>query len=653
MDENVLLGKVMRNLGAAWRALRLYPEASPLRHQAILVVCDAVSEYLQAEPTLKVGVVRGGLIFPGVESVFTNPGLPDLAEALGTHGIGEVHFVAPPVTEEIAALLHAVQERPHERHAKGGIQSALTEANVASIKVIAVVLTRVELPPEIPEDEADTFLAELAADAGRLAVWLRSLLACDDEGLSEGILMLASAAGDVRVFGRTLATAFHELESDDKDRLLEAAMTIPPIERVSVEMLANLSSVELTAALRGGRYGTNQIALSYALTKLPVGQRRPELLHEAEAALLAADEGIERVRFLNGLIRSRMSPTPPVPLAEAQPAYRSILQATALRPEHLAAVQRAALSRRQLDEAGVTTVLHLLDTAEDFLAYSRVLEALARSVPHLFRNQQPDLAMRVVRELARRAESLDRPWPELPPRFGEVLSQACGALSIAALMDTPELESRAIECARELVALGGDNAARDFAMAAVSSESDNSIELAALVLGRRLPELLVTAAPHADARHIAKMAELFARDGGRWCLEALGQLTTRPEDRIRADAARGIATAGGIALQQHMPRLLRDPARTVAQVAARALGRNGGPGTVEMLAGRLGELEGDKDLPLAREIVGVLTVSPSPAADAALKQLAERGGFLRKNKHAEMRRLAVEALDMRRKRKDA
>ena len=647
MEDNALLLAVMRSLGSAWRASRLYPPDSPMTAEAVQRICDAVEEYVQAEPSLKLDVVREGFILRGLDGVLSAPGVSDLTDALGEHGVGELHFLAPPSVEEVLVLLTAARQRPHELHEQGGMQVTLTKADVGSIRVVPLVLSKIETPPEIPEEEADKFLSELAADAGRLAVWLRSLLASDDEGLAEGIETLATAAGDVKVFGRTMAAAFLELETDETDRLLEISISLEPVRHISVEMLANLSSLELTAAIRGGRYGANTMALSFALTSLPIGDRSDELLRETVEALRAADAGKDEIRFLEQMMSVRRSSAPELALVEARREYRTMHEASRLTSDEIGSVQATATARRQLDAAGVTTVMHLLDAAGEFEPYTRVLGALARSVPHLMEAGDADLAMSVVRGLSERSLSSDKPWPGLDARFAQARDEACGMRSMAALLAMHPGDEHAVEHAKELVALGGEVAAEGLAGAAMESEAEDSMDFAEAVLGRRLPELLAPEASHAEARHAAKLAELYTRDGGPRCMQAIGQLVARPEDRVRARTARGIGAAGGAALTTFMPTLLRDPSQTVVLVAADTLANSDTAGIVEILAERLSELEGDKDLRVATAIIGVLAESPSPAAEAALDRVANRGGLLRRGRHAEMRRLAKEALDAR------
>ncbi|MBA4370333.1 MAG: hypothetical protein C0418_02000 [Coriobacteriaceae bacterium] len=651
VEENAALGSVIRNIGAAWRSTRLYPAGSPMSLQAAQTVLGSIEEYLEAEPSLKLGVVRGGFIMRGLDGVFGGPGVPEIAEALVSHGVGEVHFVAPPAAEELVALMAATHERPVDLAERGGMVRVLGEAGVGTIKIVPLVLSKVEAPPEIPEEEADKFLAELAADPERLAMWLRSLLACDDEGLIDGILTLATAAGDVRMFGRSMSGAFLELDSDEKDRLLEASIELEPVRHVTVEMLANLSVVELTAAIRGGRYGSNLMALSYALTSVPVGGRAQELWQETTSALRAADVGEEQLAFLDNMIAARRAVEPEPPLVDAQPIHRAALASTVLSPEHVESAREDVAARRWLDGAGAGTILHLLDIADEFGAYTRVLLALSRSVPHLLEVGELDLAMAVVRQIQHRAATSEKPWPELAAEFVRATKEACGARSMAALLATSStVHDQAVEYAKEFVTLGGETAARELASAALESDAEDAMGLAGDVLGRRLPELLAPEARATDHRHVAGLAELFAHDGGPRPMQALAQLVARPEDRVRSETARGIGAGGGTALRSFMPKLIRDESREVAIVAVRSLARNGGEGTVELLAGRLLELEGDKDIALAREIISVLGDSPAPAAGAALQQTASRGGLLRRGRYAEMKRLAEEALAARKSR---
>ena len=281
MDEHSSVALVVRNLGGAWRALRLYPPSSPMPMQAAEAVCKAVDDHLNSEPSLKLVVVREGFLLRGVDKPFTAPGVPDLADALGAHSIAELTFIAPPTTEEVLAFLAASREQPRDIQDQGGLQAVISGAEVRTIRLVPVALANAEAPLEIPEDEADTFLARLAADPSRLAMWLRSLLTYDDEGLVEGLQELASRGrrrdGVRRVARPRVPRA--------RDRTARTACskwrwTSSRSAAISTVMLANLSTVELTAAVRGGRYGTNPLSLSWALTRLPLGERSQGLIDE-------------------------------------------------------------------------------------------------------------------------------------------------------------------------------------------------------------------------------------------------------------------------------------------------------------------------------------------------------------------------------------
>jgi hypothetical protein len=617
--------------------------------QAMQRACHAVEEYVQAEPSLKLDVMRGGFMLRGLDELLSPPGAEDLADALGSHGIGEIHFVAPPQAEELLALYQATLLPPHDLAEQGGMQTALAQAGVESVRVVPLVLSKIEQPPEIPEDEADKFLAELAADAGRLAVWLRSLLASDDEGLVEGIQVLASAAGDVDAFGRTMAAAFLELESDETDRLLEASVTLEGVRDVTQAMLGNLSDTELTAAIRGGRYGENLVGLSYILTELPLGARRDTFARETVHALSAADMPEPQIAFLVQLVAIRRDARAEQPLGEEHPEYAAIARATCLTQEHIDTLGAHVDSRRDLDSAGVSTLFFILDTADELGEYASVLGAIGRAVPHLMGIGSEDLAMHVLREISRLSTTVERPWPNLASAFDAAMRDACDARSMSALLSSDERE-KAIEYAREIVTLGGDTAASGLAAAALDSELEDSMEFAFAVLGRRLPELLAPDAARAEAHHAAKMAELFAADGSPACMQALTELTVRSEEQVRAKTARGIAVGGGRAVGMLMPALLRDSSSGVAMVAVRSLTEHSGDEGVRLLAERLGELGDEADVPLARDIIASLAASTLPVAQEALEQAASKGGLFGKGRHPDIRKMAHDTLELRRER---
>lgn len=645
MDDNVLLNAVMRRLGAAWRSSRLYPANSPMTLEAARLACQAIEEYLQTEPSLKLDVMREGFILRGLEGVLTAPGIPDLADALGLHGVGELHFVAPPTPEEVSALVSAAALRPQDTDTRDHLRKALAQAGVGSIKVVAVMLSKIETPPEIPEDEADRFLAELTADSNRLAVWLRSLLASDDEGLTEGILLLAGATEDVRVFGRTMAAAFLELESTDKDRLLEASIGLEPIRHVMTEMVANLSEVELVAAIRSGRYSSNPMALSYALAKLPVGDRYEALAHETEIALRAADTSEEQIAFLARTAALRRAPDEEPPLTQADPAYLSTLENSQLQPHHLASLKEITTSRTSLDANSVATLLRLFELTDTFSSFSRVLGALARSVPRLLEERSPELAMLVVHRISAQGTESSRPWPQLHDSVEEAMAEVCTERTMAALLTLSSSDTRAVEYAKELVSLTGDRAAHSLAATALASDAEDAMPFAEEVMGRRLAEILAPEAANVDERNVARLVALFAHDGGPSCVQAIATLTARPEDRVRAETARGLAAVGGSAMIRYMPQLLRDASYVVSGPALRVLARNGSAEAVTLLGNRLAEIDSEKDMPAAREIISLLALSPSGSAASALKRIVEQGSvFKRIGWRSEMRRLATEAL---------
>lgn len=490
MADNPTLQAIMKAMGTAWRSLRLYPRNSPMPLAASKAVCEAVEEYLQAEPSLRLEVVRGGFILRGLDGLLTAPGVADVADALASHGIGEVHFVAPPTPDGIITLLSSAQLQHHELQALGGMQKVLSEADIDEIRLVAVVLQKVEVPPEIPEDEADRFFAELAADAARLAVWLRSLLAFDDEGLIEGITTLAHAASDLPTFGRTLATAFFELDQDGKDRLLESWISLEPVRDVAVAMLGNVSPVELVAALRGGQFGLNPLSLSYAITALPVPYDISSLTAEASEALRSSDATEPEIAFLLRLINLRKAGGREPDITDTTPALLYERAESAMTPEQFEAARTLVRSRPVMDAETIRVLIGLLDSAQDLRSYSRTLEALARAVPHLFELGDPDLAMSTLREFTRRVRESSHPWPELGERLTAALDVACGAASTGALLALSVENPHAVEYAKELVTLGGDRAARGMAAAALASEEEHSMQFAESVLGRRLPELL-------------------------------------------------------------------------------------------------------------------------------------------------------------------
>ncbi len=644
MDEAGILESVVRNMGAAWRMIRLYPASSPLRLQAAQAVCDSIEAYIEAGPSLRLVVVPEGFVLRGIDGLLTAPGIPEVSDALASHSTAEVRFDATPLAAEVIAFLTAVQLQPHELEGTNGLVGQLAASGVGAIKVVPVAISRVEATLEIPEDEADSFLAELAADSDRFTMWLRSLLTYDDEALIEALLEISVAAKEPGILARSMAVAFVEQDTRGKDRLLEMSVDLAPLRTIAADMLANLSSVELTAAIRGGIHGANPMAMSAALTGLPMGARSQELVDETLEALHAADAESAEIAFLEHMIEiRRTAPTEPS-VVDSRPVYRSVLESSRLPAGPLAAVGDELCSRRALDAVGLATVTGLLSTAANMDAYGRVIDALARSIPHLLQTGNADTAVLIVRTLGDAQIRPSRSWPDLDATHAHAVDQACGVASMAALVAGPYDEETCAAHARELVSLGGEKAAWNLADAALTSDADSAMSCAETVLGRRLPELLAPKALSADARHAARLAELFARDGGPRCMQALGLLVGHSDERVRTASAKGICAAGGSGRTTYGPGLLRDASPTVSLVTVSALGRAGGDDVTAMLASRLAEIASDSELSLAREIIAALSRSASDTARAALTRVAEHTPIFQRRKTVEIRNLAKRAL---------
>lgn len=649
-DTGRVLGPIVRNLAGAARALRLYPPASPLPKQAAEAACQALRTYFETENVLPLTVKRGSLACRDWDGAGI-PGVAEMADALGAHGIAELDFVGVCQPSELISFLHAALLAPEEAASRGGLPAMLASEGIESIRVVQVNLTTIEAPMAMPEGDVDEFLAELASDPGKLGTWLQAAFRYDNESVADGIAELAGAAGadGLPRLSSSMAEAFLAQSTEGKDRLLEITLDSERIRSVTSAMLERLRDADIAAALTSGRFGKNMLSLSSAINRLPVEGRTKRLAEETRTALPAAGHGEKEVEFFDHMLDVRTSGRAEPALAE-DPRYVRAAELSVV-PEHEKRRAKGEVedSDAHLNRQAVAALTTLLDQETDFELYARSLQALGAMVPRLLEKGETDLAVKIVTDLSRRESRATLP-PRLVEQLRESLSIACSTPSMTALLALTGKDLRALELGREMVRVGGEAAARTLAEAALTSEDERAMDSAAQVLGKRLPELMAAASSKTQWFHVAKLAKSLAMDGSPRCTQALEALMSRKDEQSRREAAKGLAVAGGPLAARHLKTLLGDPSPEVAIVAARVIGRTRVVGAAETLSARLADLDLDgKDFLLGREIITALAQIPSPAAEKAIKRVVDRRMLIKRGRFAEVQAHARNALEAQKK----
>ncbi|MGB4593612.1 MAG: hypothetical protein WBI63_07580 [Coriobacteriia bacterium] len=215
---------LLRLLAVAANAVRLYPESSPIRDEAIARFADAGSALAAYGPIqLRVDRERFLLGNAGIGSPGT--AIASLAESLHALQVGQL-VVAPGIsTHEAAAFLQILGAESKAVRASGGMRKALLEVGVSNIAVIEVTLrasTEEGLAGlDLTAAPLDEIGREVAAAAERWAESAAQGVAGVDE-MAAAIEKLETATRDVAA--QRVAQALLHLDEATRVRVLESAL---------------------------------------------------------------------------------------------------------------------------------------------------------------------------------------------------------------------------------------------------------------------------------------------------------------------------------------------------------------------------------------------------------------------------------------------
>lgn len=648
------LETAVRGIATASKTLKLYPPTSPIPRQAVDSAAAAVASYLQLSPVLSLAVARDGFTWHGEHLGTGVPGVSDLADSLREHGVAELDVLPGADSDELLRFLTQVARPVEEIRDQGGMGAALASTGVDCIRTTDVRLTVLEETAAMPEDaDIDEFLRQLTTDPDRLAAWMAAASAGDPSAFAEGLEGLASAAGagGLARLTETMARAFMMQESDARDAVLGLSLDPGTVRDLTQGMFSHLGSSDIAASVCEGLFGKNMLSLSNALTQLPLQERVNQVYNEVQRMLAGGEHSDKEADFLAHMMEIRTRTEPEKSLVESEPTFLRVAEVATLAQEEIAQMRSdTERSRASAHAAGVTTMLTLLDQQDDFELYARSVDSLAAMVPKMIETGELDLAQRVLKELIARQSRAVQPWPELTERLREAVTRAVDHRSMAALMAAVLADPTTIDPAREIVHIAGEAAGPSLIKEAIAAK-DDGIDAAEKILGRRVLDLLANAAPNAQWFQVGPVVRRLAREGDPRSVQAVEGVIRRPDEQSRREAAAALATVGGPAASRLLGQLVRDPSIEVQIVAIKAVGQSGAPGSADVLAKRLDELDVDgKDFALARETIGALARCTDPAAAGVLDRLAARKAIIKRGHFAEIQDLARQALAFRRER---
>lgn len=650
MDDRRELEAAVRGIASAGKALKLYPPTSPIPRQSVETAANALSQFLGIHPVLSLAVTREGFAWLGESIASGVAGVADLADALRDHGVAEIDFTPGCTAEDLIAFLDVITHDTESVRAEGGAGTALVSRGVEGVRVTDVQLTVLEEIAPAPDEDIDEFLRQLALDPDKLATWMAAASAGDPAAFREGLTGLAEAVGpegNDRLL-QSLAEAFLRQNPDGKDALLGLAFEEGTVRELARGMFGRLGDTDIATSLTDGLFGKNMLSLSNALTSLPLQQRIQQVHAQVQAALAAGGHLDKETTFLSHMLDVRQRTTPEPALVDADTVYRKIEQASMIPAHELDQLrEQTEKAREMMNEAGVNTMLVLLDQQKDFHLYCRSLDALAAMVPKLIDQGDLALALKVLREISARESRSVQPWPELTERLREATAKAVSERSMAGLLRAATGDATTLPLAREIARVAGDAAGPVLTREAITLK-DEGIAAAEEILGRRLVDLLAAELGRAQWFQLAPAVARLARENDPRAWHAIEAAAKRPDEQSRREVATGLARSCGANSAQLLGRLARDPNGEVAIIAIRSLGQCSATGAATTLGARFDELDVDgKDYPIAREIIGALARVPDPAADQVLGRIAARKALIKRGHFAEIQDLAGKAAAVR------
>ncbi len=642
---------IVRGLTAAAKSLRLYPPTSPIPRESVEAATEALSSFLSSEGTLTLRVARDGLAW-GADTVAPgSPGALELAEALRDHGVADISFDAGVGGDQLLVFLQAVLQRPEDLAGGGGLAGVLASGGARGIRLTQVELHVVDTGTAgLDDEDAQAFLRELAADPDRLSAWLSAAAHGDHAALEDGLADFVGAVGPdgIASLADSLAKAFGSQDSEGKDALLGLAMKVGGTRDVVADALARVAPHDIADSLCGGSYGSNMMAMSNALTRLPLAERMNEVMAQVQEILPEIGTSEKELRFLEHMLEVRTSAKPEASLVEADPTFQQVATAVQVDEKQVAQTREdVARDSRVAEDGAVSTMLKQLDGQKVQSLYKQTLSSLARMVPHLIQEGRLHTAVRIAEDLAQREARAEQPWPELDRDIRAALEKAINKESARTLLRATAEDPSTAPAARVLLRHAGEGAIKAFVEEAFATKP-GGIDAAEAIQGRRFVDVLVSYAANVPVQHVAALSKRLGHEPDSRPAQAMQSLVHRADEASRREAAAGLAMAGGPVALKHMTALLDDRSADVVLAAVKGIAKSDAPGAAAALEARLAAIDADgKDFPLAREIVGALARVRDGDATAVLKRLAERKALIKRGHFAELSALAAQALKAR------
>jgi len=610
--------EVLRLLAAAANAVRLYPDSSPLRTQAIARFVEACESATGAAPVRYV-VDRKRFVVAETAVGEHHPGVAALAETLHALQVGQL-IIAPGVSaQEASAFLDVLVDDAKQVRASGGARERLTGAGVSNIAVVEVSLRASAEEGIAGVDLTAAPLDEIGRELPTVARrWYESAASGDgSDEMTAALQRLESASRDLAA--QRVAQALLQLDERTRTHILAAALKADASgKRMDgmLDVVAKMSPAALARLLRlvGDMAGKEPGELA-GLIELP-----PEAMRELLACLSPGAQSAEERGVPPEVDVSEIADEVAEDAEEDTDRIAQLVQGA----QTVSPAGRAL--RTMLD------VARLRPSPESVRALGEALPAALRAGAFTEAAEAVDVLSDLSADAGLQAEAAHALTALSAP---DVLSSACVALATAP--DTPG--------AAHVLAAAGSAGAEAVVRTYIETDEAGRVALQPVVA-----QLMDAVAPvasrvvrHGDATAAAAMVRLLGSLGDKRVMPTLEQALEHLDSQVRSVAIEAIAAMGVPESAASLQRALGHWDPETRRAAAAAIGRHR---IRQAVPGLLRVLEDagvrDRNHDLKKEVLRSVEALQASEAVPTLRKIAgRRFVFGRRNREIRYRAESV------------
>jgi HEAT repeat protein len=612
---------VMRNLVAAIRAVKLYPDNNPIYSQSIKKSFEALDHFLKTTPEYHLEVQN--TYFTYHQSPIGREAQLDktLAQDLFAKGVRELIFKDGVTEEQLSVLYRALALSPEEIAMKSGISSILWENGSTHIKItesgldeiITTKTTRGEdtTPAKTPTRTLDPSVGKKEIVFGGRTLVLNDLMD-NPVGFGAGMLALATQTrGEHESIEDRLYALYQEggrkIREEDPDQsdilfegLAKSVLSLDPPYREKI--IAGKLYRELDEE-------------SVNEQKDAPEERVPNELHEILTGRFSNDWTVPQVQELLKQSSARKTVSPPPPYRPSTSATLEVVPVpphladiardmAEYTPEDMEALRKMSALGMESDiiEASARTLLFLLLLVKDpqrhdsegkkIELFSRIVRQLEDMLSYLLRKKDYKPAVLIGQAFRMPVD------PVFKPRMMEAIRKTASRSGIietlgdmrrfikgssdyrAAYSYLSLMEREVTEALLELLAEEKDRVIRKYYLELAKEMGKNQI----MLIGERL----------SDERwyFVRNIVSILGESKADQAVAFLGKVARHNNFRIRQEVVKGLISIGGNKAAQLLATFLNDREAEIQLMSIRGLAGLRGLGSdaaiplVEFLTGR-------------------------------------------------------------------